>query len=515
MPGAAAGRVANRNNGASMEPFPEYEQHDAMGLAKLIRTDQIPARDVVEAAISRIQRRNPAVNAVVTPTFDRARAVVDNGVPEGPLRGVPFLLKDLNHALAGVRLTDGSRSMRDYVPPYTSTLVERHEAAGLVVLGMTNTPEFGITPVTEPELHGPCATPWDVSRASGGSSGGAAAAVAAGMVPAASASDGGGSIRIPASNCGLFGLKPTRARTPAGPVHAEGWFGLSVSHAVTRSVRDSAALLDATHGPELGAPYLAPPPERPFLAEVGTDPGRLRVGLIGGGIFHGEIAPECRTAVADAAALVEALGHDVVPVRLPVDVTALVEAFLTIVAAATAAALDDVAALRGQSAPDPDDYELLTWMLSLVGRNLDGRQVAAAITRLRGTTRTVEAAMADGGLDVLLTSTLASPPLPHHALDPSPAEQRVVRALRRVPVRPALLRAFHEVADTALEPIPNLPLFNATGQPAMSVPLHWTADGLPVGVQFVGRYGDEATLLRLAAQLEAAQPWFDRRPPLW
>ncbi len=334
------------------------------------------------------------------------------------------------------------------------------------------------------------------------------------MVPAASASDDGGSIRIPASHCGLFGLKPTRARTPVGPVRAEGWFRLSVNHAVTRSVRDSAALLDATHGPETGAPYLAPAPDRAFRDEVGVDPGRLRIGLIDGGIFHGDIGPECRAAVTDAAGLADRLGHDIVPVRLPVDVDALVDAFLTIVAAATAAALDDVALLNGQPAPDPDDYELMTWMLALVGRRLEGRQVAAAINRLRGTTRTVETAMVDDGLDVLLTSTMATPPLPHHALDPSPAEQRAVRALRRVPVRPALLRAFHEVADTALEPIPNLPLFNATGQPAMSVPLHWTADGLPVGVRFVGRYGDEATLLRLAAQLEAARPWFDRRPPL-
>lgn len=494
--------------------FAEYEQHDTVGLAHLIATGEISRTEVLHAAIERIEQRNPTLNAVVTTTFDRAEHAIANGLPEGPLTGAPYLLKDLNHAWAGVRMTDGSRSLRDFVPAYSATLVERLQAAGLVVLGMTNVPEFGITPVTESELHGVCANPWNTSRTAGGSSGGSGAAVAAGMVASASASDGGGSIRIPASHCGLFGLKPTRARTPSGPGGAEGGFGLGVSHALTRSVRDSAALLDATHGPEPGDPYAAPRPDRPFMQEVGADPGRLRIGVIDGGIFHDDIRAECRAAVAHTAALVEHLGHDVRSVRLDIDRAATIEAFLTIVAASTAATLHTVATMKGQRAPAPDEFELATWMLHLVGRKLSGQQVAAALTYLRGVGREVATTTRAQQIDVIVTSTLAGPPMRHHALDPTDTEHRVLEALRRVPVKPALLAMFHQLSRHVLAPIPSLPLFNITGQPAMSVPLHWTSDNLPVGVQFVGRFGDEATLFRLASQLEAAQPWFDRRPPL-
>jgi amidase len=333
------------------------------------------------------------------------------------------------------------------------------------------------------------------------------------MVPAASATDGGGSIRIPASQCGLFGLKPTRARTPSGPVQGESWFGMSVSHALTRSVRDSAALLDATHGPEPGDPYAAPPPQRPFIEEVGADPGVLRIGLIDGGIFHDDIDPACRAAVAGACRLLEDLGHDVVPLTLPIDRTATMEAFLTLVAASTAAGVDEIVALKGQRAPDPTEYELSTWVTALIGRKLDAVDVATALNHLRVVGRRIGTTMAGHGIDAIMTSTLASPPQPHHALDPSPVEQRLLQTLRRVPVKSALLATFRQLAGTVLAPIPNNPLFNITGQPAMSVPLHWTAEELPVGVQFAGRFGDEATLLRLAAQLEAVRPWFNRRPP--
>lgn len=494
------------------DTFGEYEQHDTLGLAHLIRRGEVTRSQVLDAAIERIERRNPALNAVVTTTFDRARHAIANGLPDGPFTGAPYLLKNLRHAYAGVPLTDGSKSLRHFVPGYTATLVERLERAGLVILGMTNVPEFGITPVTEPDLHGLCANPWNTARSAGGSSGGSAAAVAAGMVPSASASDGGGSIRIPASNCGLFGLKPTRARTPSGPVQGEGWFGMSVSHAVTRSVRDSAALLDVTRGAEPGDPYVAPPPERPYLDEVGTDPGRLRIGVLEGGIFHDDVHSECRAAAVGTTSLLEHLGHDVQPLRLDIDRTATIEAFLTLVASSAAAAIDDVANLKGQRAPAAEEYELTTWMLRLVGRKLTGQEAAAALTHLRGVGRSVAATMTNRRLDVIMSPTLAEPPLRHHALDPTAAEQRVLGALRVAPVRPALLAVFRQMAETVLAPIPNTPLFNITGQPAMSVPLHWTADGLPVGVQFAGRFGDEATLFRLAAQLEAAQPWFDRRP---
>jgi amidase len=495
-----------------MDGFGDYEQHDALGLAHLIRAGEVTAHEVLREAIARIERRNPPLNAVITTTFERAQRRIADGTGDGMFAGAPFLLKGLNQALEGVPLADGSRSLRTWVPSYTSTLVQRYEAAGLVILGATNVPEFGLVPVTEPDLHGVCANPWDPSRTAGGSSGGSAVAVAAGMVPAASASDGGGSIRIPASQCGVFGLKPTRARTPSGPVHAEGWFGMSVSHALTRSVRDSAALLDVTQGPEPGDPYAAPAPDRPFLEEVGTDPGRLRIGMIDGGIFHDDIHAECRAAVADAGRLLGDLGHEVVPVTLPIDRATIIEAFLTIVAASTAATIAEIAALKRQRAPDPAEYELGTWITGLIGRKLTGAQVVAAHTYLRSVGRITAAAMGAHDIAVIMTSTLATPPLPHHALDPSPAEQRLLAALRRAPVRPALMALFRQLSDLVLAPIPNSPLFNITGQPAMSVPLHWTADDLPIGVQFAGRFGDEATLFRLAAQLEAARPWFHHRP---
>lgn len=497
-----------------MSTFPEYEEHDAVSLAELIRSDQVKPEEVVEAAIDRIERLNLTLNAVVTPTFERGRQLAESGPPSGPFSGVPFLLKDLTLAWEGTSLTEGSRALEHNISDHTSTLVSRYEAAGLVILGKTNTPELGLAPVTEPELHGLTANPWDPSRTAGGSSGGSAAAVAAGMVPMASASDGGGSIRIPASQCGLFGLKPSRGRTPSGPITSEGWFGMSVAHAVTRSVRDSAALLDATHGSEPGDSYTAPHADRPFIEEVGADPGAVKVGLIGGGVFHDRIAEECLTACSEAGSLLEGLGHSIEPIDLGVDPETTVEAFLTLVAASIATTLDEIAEIRGQSRPDPDDYELATWILGLVGGKLSASDVAGSLEHMRRLSRKVAHVMDERQVDVLMTPTLAEPPLLHGALEPTHAEQTLLRTLRRVPAKPALLAAFKQLADKVLEPIPNTPLFNATGQPAMSVPLHWSEEGLPVGVQFAARFGDEATLFRLAGQLEQAKPWFDRRPPV-
>lgn len=497
-----------------MTSFTDYEDHDATGLAELVRSGQVKATELTEAAIERIDRLNLTINAVVTPTFDRARQLAESGPPSGPFAGVPFLLKDLTLAWKGTRLTEGSRAMAENISAYTSTLVERYEAAGLVILGKTNTPELGLAPVTEPELHGVTTNPWDPSRTAGGSSGGSAAAVAAGMVPMASASDGGGSIRIPASQCGLFGLKPSRGRTPSGPISSEGWFGMTVAHAVTRTVRDSAALLDATHGSEPGDAYTAPAPVRPFIDEVDTDPGALKVGLIEGGVFHDRIAGECLSACSEAGSLLGDLGHTVEPIDLGVDPETTVEAFLTLVAASVSVNLDEFAAIKGQSRPDPDEYELATWILGLVGRKLSGSDVAGALEHIRRLGRTVAHAMDGQGVSLLMTPTLAEPPLLHGALEPTDAEQTLLKALRRLPAKPALLAAFKQLADKVLEPIPNTPLFNATGQPAMSVPLHWTDQNLPVGVQFAARYGDEATLFRLAGQLEQAKPWFNRRPPV-
>lgn len=489
--------------------FAEYPNFDAVGLADLIRRGEVSARDVAGAAVEQIERHNPTLNAVVTKTYNRAMATVGRGVGDGPLAGVPFLLKDLDAHWKGVPSTGGSRSSQWFVPDTTSTLVARYEAAGLLILGTTNTPEFGLAPVTEPELHGTTSNPWDVTRTPGGSSGGSGAAVASGMVPLAHASDGGGSIRIPASNCGLFGLKPTRGRTPLGPTVTELWGGFTVAHVITRSVRDSAAVLDATHGPESGDAYAAPPVDGSFLSQVDVDPGRLRIGVVTGGIFGDDIDRACRAAVRQSADLLHELGHTVEGVELPVDREAWKRAFLTVVAASVSASMHRQSAGRKL---DPAQYELATWVLSLVGRKLTAADYADAMVEVRRAGRLMAGVMSK--FDVVMMSTQAAPPLRHGSLAPSGGERRLLETLRRAPAKPALMGAFRQLADKVLAPIPNTPLFNMTGQPAMSVPLHWTPDGLPVGVQFVGRFGDEATLFRLAGQLEQARPWFARRPPM-
>ncbi len=488
----------------------DYDDLDGLGLARLVSTGEAHPRELVDAAIARIERRDPAVNAVTRPLFDEARRRADGPLPDGPFRGVPFLLKDLGVDYAGTPTTAGSRARRDRIAGTHSELVERYLAAGLIVVGKTNVPELGLAPTTEPELHGPTRSPWDPERTAGGSSGGSAAAVAARMVPMAHASDGGGSIRIPASACGLFGLKPTRGRTPPAPDPGESWFGLSVDHAVTRTVRDSAALLDATLGGWPGAPYAAPPPGGPFLDEVGRDPGRLRIALCTEPLMGETMDPACARAAEEAAELCEALGHRVEPAAPPIHRQALTEAFLQLVAADTARQLADDVRASGP-APAREDYELTTRFTAAVGRVLGADRLAAAWAEMRRTGRAM--AGFHRHHDVLLTPTLGRPPWTLGELAPSPAERRVLAALCRAPVRPAVLAAFRRMSEDLLEPIPNTPLFNLTGQPAASVPLGQTAEGMPVGVQIAAAFGEEATLFRLAAQLEVAQPWASRRPP--
>jgi amidase len=492
--------------------FAEYEDYDGVGLADLIRRGQVSAAEVLDAAIERIETRNPALNAVIWKMYDRARARISRKPLAGPLAGVPFLLKDLGLAYRGAPLTNGSRSLKDYIPNFNGTLADRHEAAGLVVLGKTNAPEFGLSPVTEPELHGVTANPWDLGLSCGGSSGGSASAVAAGMVPLAHASDGGGSIRIPAALCGLFGFKPTRARVPVGPILGESWFGLSVNHGITRTVRDSAALLDATQGPEPGDPYVAPPPERPYLEEVSSPPPALSIALATEPLLGTVTEEPCRRAVHQAGRLLESLGHRISYVEVPVAREAWTEAFLTLGAAEAALLLEQTAQLAGKESPDPADYESATWVLGAVGRKLTAAEMAGALVEIRSAGRAM--ARFHQEFDVLVTPTLGRSTISHGELAPNPAERLVLEGLRRAPVGPALLAVFHRLAAKVIDPIPNTPLFNMTGQPAMSVPLAWTDGGLPLGVQFAAAFGADGLLFRLAAQLEAAQPWFDRRPPM-
>ncbi len=489
----------------------DYTAYDATGLAASIRAQEITAVEAVEAAIAEIERHEPHVNAVVHRRFEEALAEAAQPLGDGPFAGVPYLLKDLHAAMAGVPLTNANRAMRRHLPARDAELVRRLRRSGLIVVGKSNTPEFGLAPVTEPELHGPTRNPWNLSLTPGGSSGGSAAAVAYRGVPAAHASDGGGSIRIPASACGLFGLKPTRGRNPHGPDLGEGWFGLSEQHALTRSVRDSARLLDATHGADVGAPYVAPPPEQAFSAEVGAEPGRLRIAFFEGSLLSEvDMHPDTVAAVARAAQLCESLGHDVYTARPAINATDLQAAF--VVLAAAGAALDVEAAARiVRRDPRSEDYEPVTWLLYQIARKTPAATLAAAIETSRMAGRSMGAFMAEA--DVFVCATLVRPPWPIGELSPSPTEQRILQVVRRAPVRKLMEILADQLASEILDPIPNTPLFNMTGQPAMSVPLHWNDAGLPIGVQFAGRFGDEATLFRLAAQLEEAAPWADRRPP--
>ena len=465
---------------------------DATAQAELVRRREATALELVEAAIARAEQVNPALNAVVAPMYEQARAAAAGELPDTPLAGVPFLLKDLQAAHAGVPLTAGSRFLRDFAPDHDSALVTRLKRAGLIILGKTNTPEFGILPTTEPRLFGPTRNPWDVGRSAGGSSGGSAAAVAARLVPMAHANDGGGSIRIPASCCGLFGLKPTRGRNPLGPHFGDVFSGLVAEHAVTISVRDSAALLDATSGPDAGDPYWAPPPARPFRQEVGADPGRLRIAFTAEAANGVPVQADCAAAARGAAALCAELGHTVEEAAPALDGERLSRAFITIYAAGNAWLLDSLALAVGR-APGPEDVEPLTWALAEMGRRQPAPAYLLAVQTVQIIARQVARFLQS--YDLWLTPTLAELPPPLGNFDSPPEEP--LRGLRR-----------------AGQFTPFTPLANATGQPAMSVPLHWSTEGLPVGAHFIGRFGDEATLLRLAAQLEAARPWAGRRPPV-
>lgn len=470
-------------------PFSEYAGFDALGLAQLVRRGDVSALELLEAAIARTEAVNPVLNAVVLRHYDLAREAIARGLPEGPFHGVPFLLKDLGISLRGTVTSEGSRFFRDAVAAYDSTLVERYRAAGLVIFGKSASPEFGGAAATESTLWGPSRNPWNTALTPGGSSGGAAGAVAAGILPIAHATDGGGSIRIPAACCGLFGLKPTRDRIPMGPLRGEGWFGLSIGHAVSRSVRDSAALLDASMGPEPGSLAHAPAPPRPYLEEVGRDPGRLRIALMPRPILDIPVHPDCDAAVRRAAALCESLGHHVEEAMPRLNVEEALGA------SGTASTVGMLAMVRAREralgrAVTPEDLEQTTWERLQDAQRISADQVATVRDGLFRAHRAIELFMSD--YDMILSPTLCVPSMPVGAM--SMAQSADVSGQASV-----LFSAF---------PM----LFNITGQPSMSVPLHWNDDGLPVGVMFTGRFGDESSLFRLAGQLEQAAPWNKRFP---
>ena len=475
-----------------MSGFPEYEDYDALGLADLVRRREITPAELLEAAIERVEARNPAVNAVTMKLYDFGRQTIAAGLPDGPFRGVPFLMKDLTSPIAGVRMTRGSRFFADTPPAESdSEHVRRLKRAGLVIFGRTNTCELGLSLTCEPQLHGPTRNPWDTTRISGGSSGGAAAAVAARMLPAAHASDGFGSIRAPAACCGLVGLKPTRNRNTFAPYAGEGLGGVSTEHAVTLSVRDSAALLDATRGAGPGDPYTAPPPPRAYRDEVNTPPGRLRIAWTTKAPNGARVEPECLAALADTVQLCIDLGHDVEERDPAIDGAAVVPTFLTLAAANTVVNL--ASHPTAERPAREDDVERITWLTARRGEKIAAPDYVRATQTAHRLGRQMAAFHVDW--DVLLTPGLASPTVRLGWLD-------------------MMLDDFDEYWRRVFTFSPFTVWFNLTGQPALMLPIAQGTAGLPLAIQCVGRYGDEAALLRLGAQLEAARPWFDRKPAL-
>lgn len=486
----------------------EYQAYDATALAELIRTGEVSAPEILEVAITRAEAVNPDLNAINVPMYAEARRRASQP-GAGPLSGVPFLIKDLFQDYAGWPTSAGNAALRTVAVPEHAELVRRWLDAGLVIFGKTNVPEFGAKGVTEPVEFGPTRNPWNLHHTPGGSSGGSAAAVAAGVVPVAGANDGGGSIRIPAACCGLFGLKPGRGRVPAGPRAGEPMHGAAVNGVLSRTVRDSALLLDVMAGPEPTAPVAIAPPERPFRAEVGREPGRLRIGYTTRSPLESRVHPEARAAVDSTATLLSELGHEVEEAEPAIDGHALTEDFVTMWVAQLAALVDWVKTTTGCG---DSAFESDSLMLAATGRATSAATYVGCHSRWHDYTR----ALVDfhGTYDLLLTPTIAGPPVTIGRLDPPEwlrtAERLLVRA-RAERVVAATDLVLQEVR-TNLAATPFTQLANLTGTPAMSVPLHWTEAGLPLGVQFGAAPGGEGLLLRLASQLEQARPWAHRRP---
>jgi len=480
----------------------ELARMDATAQAELVSSGEASPAELVDAALERIERVNPELNAVIHDLSEEGRAAAAADVPDGPFKGVPFLLKDLGAAYAGQPLHMGMQALKeaDFRSPVDTYLAERFRAAGLITIGKTNTPEMGILPTTEPKAYGATRNPWDTERSPGGSSGGSGAAVAAGMVPMAHANDGGGSIRIPASNNGLVGLKPTRQRISEGPLIGDNLSGLTAELVVSRSVRDTARILDAVQGPAPGDPYVAPLPLRPYVEELSDETTGLRIGMMTRPAVESPVDPECVRAVERAAKSLEALGYEVSDESpfdaLPQDGGGIdiQDTFLTRWAAGQTSLIDQIGLIAGRPLTE-DDVEPLTWALAEIGRTRDSGRYLRDVGIHHVLSRMIAGWFASGH-ELLLTPTMAEIAPPLGSFDdsgPDPME--------------AFHRAFPSGAFTAL--------FNVTGQPAISLPLHWTDEGVPVGVQLVAPFGREDLLLRVAAQLERAEPWADRTPPVF
>jgi amidase len=480
----------------------DLTEMDATAQAELVRSGEASPAELVEAAIERAERLNPELNAIIHPFYDEAREQAAGDLPDGPFRGVPFLLKDLGAGLAGQPLHMGMQALKDadFRLPMDTILGARFRDAGFVTIGKTNVPELGILPTTESRAYGAAHNPWNLEHTPGGSSGGSGAAVGAGIVPVAHANDGGGSIRIPASHNGLVGLKPTRQRTTQGPLIGDALSGLTEELVVSHTVRDTAAILEAVHGGVPGDPYFAPPPERPYTEEVGADPGKLRIGVKVDAFVDQEVDPRCQENARAAGELLQGLGHSVedggpeVPPTDPDSPLDVIESFMTRWQAGQAASLDQFSVLLGRQL-GPGDVEPLTWALAEEGRKKNAGQYLGAVAVHQGLARFISGWF-EQGYDLLLTPTTGEPAPPLGTFDDSGPDPLV-----------AIERARKTAIFNAL--------FNATGHPAISLPLGMTDDGLPIGVQLVAPQGREDVLIRVAAQVEEAAPWADRRPPVW
>jgi len=481
--------------------------YDAIALGELIRKKEIKPTELLEITIQRIERLNPRLNAVIHKMYDRARRAAEAcdsrsyspATPDAVFYGVPFLLKDLVAECEGAPFHEGCRGVEGYVSKLDSELVRRQKAAGLIIVGKTNTPEFGNLPTTEPIVSGPTANPWNPSLTPGGSSGGSAAAVAARIVPMAHGNDGGGSIRVPASCCGVFGLKPTRARNPFGPLFGDGFSTLAHEHALTISVRDSAALLDATSGPDPGDPYWAPPNQHAFLEEAGREPGRLRIGVLvsvpGGWSPDDHLHPDCKKAAKDAALLCESQGHIVEEIPASeLSYPGIYKAFSTLWTCLVSRFVAYWEEELGKKLTQ-DQLEPTTWATYQAGLKRSGADYLGALEEIQRFSRKMARWYRHGSYDLLLSSTMRVPPTK-------------LGAFNLVPEDPVGWAKLASAFGTFTY------VYNATGQPAMSVPLFWNQEDIPIGVQFAARFGDEATLFRLAAQLEQARPWANKKPPI-
>lgn len=490
--------------------FSEYGKYDGLGLAELVRKKKVSAGELVEEAISRIETHNPKINAVVYKLYDRAREKAKGKLPDGPFKGVPFLIKDLHATQEGIPTSHGNKLWKDVPSKITTELVKRWEASGIIIVGKTNTPEFGLTPYTESNTLQPAHNPWDITRTTGGSSGGSGAAVASRMVPIASGGDGGGSIRIPSSACGIFGLKPTRGRTPTGPIIGESWNGFDIEHVLTRSVRDSAAMLDATKGQDVGAPYIIPD-TGPFLKEVSKKPSKLKIAFSTKPMLGKEVHADCVKGVEETVALLKELGHEVREDAPEINGEEFSYRFLTVLAGQIRADIEEAAEMAGKKVTI-DDFDDESFAMGMFGVALKASDYARSMRYLQTVSR--EIGQFFESYDVLLTPVLSQPPVKIGALKPSASEQTQLKIVARTGAIWILeaMGIIKEVAARNYEFMPWTPVFNVSGQPAMSVPLYWNDEGLPIGMHFAGKWGDETTLFRLAGQLEKAKPWFDKAP---